>query len=257
MLAALTLPDVTTDNTKTTAFGPPNDTFSLSDEFCQSQPLLLKHLQFVLEHNAHVNLTGISDLANGKVIHIEDSLAVLPEVVAAPQGSIADIGSGAGYPGIPLALCSGRPTLLIEATQKKAALLKRFIAEQSLGHQVSVAPERSEAVAQKQAARFSVVTARAVGSLPVLIELAAPLLRIDGVLLALKGQTTTAEIEQGKQAATLLGLDLAEERYFRLSNGSSRRIYTFCKHSEPAITLPRRPGMAGKRLLVRRFSCEK
>jgi 16S rRNA (guanine527-N7)-methyltransferase len=210
----------------------------------------------VLEHNGQVNLTSVVDFESCKVTHIEDSLAVLPQVLAAPKGDLADIGSGAGYPGIPLALCSGRKTLLIESTQKKAALLNRFVEEQGLQNLISIADERSETVALELGSRFSVVTARAVATLPALVELGAPLLCGGGVLLALKGRTALTEENCGIEAAALVGLSLADKHSYSLSDGSHRTLYSFQKTGEPTVLLPRRPGMAAKRPLCSHRSAD-
>jgi 16S rRNA (guanine527-N7)-methyltransferase len=226
-----------------------DDSITLSADFWQEHPLLLAHLQFVLKHNEQVNLTSVTDFESGKVTHIEDSLAILPEVLAAPEGDLADIGSGAGYPGIPLALISGRRTLLIESIQKKAALLTRFTQEQGLQDLIEVAAERSEAVAQRLGPRFSVVTARAVAALPALVELGSALLHEGGVLLAQKGRITSVEEDCGLEAATAVGLSLVNKRLYTLSDSSYRTLYVFQKFAKPSISLPRRPGLASKRPL--------
>ena len=77
--------------------------------------LLKRHLELVIEANKVTNITRISTWDEGMLLHVEDSLVGLPEVVAAPEGRYVDLGSGAGYPGIPLAVESGRRTLLVDS----------------------------------------------------------------------------------------------------------------------------------------------
>ena len=226
---------------------------TLSNEsFCQEHPLLLAHLEAVLQYNQKKNLTSITELHDGKVFHIEDSLAVLPEIQAAPQGQMADLGSGAGFPGIPLALASKRQTTLIESNKKKAQFLQGFIDDNKLARQISVAAMRSEELAQEQAGAFAVVTARAVAELAVLLELAAPLLEKKGRFVALKGQPDADELRRGDAAAGKLGMCLLQTRAYSLSGSKGevkRLVLVYEKSGQPSLSLPRRPGMATKRPL--------
>lgn len=211
---------------------------------------MIEHLDAVLEQNKTMNLTSITQRETGKVLHIEDSLAALTEVRAAPSGSMADIGSGAGYPGIPLAVVSGRATTLIEASKKKAAFLSDFIEKHHLTDLIDVAPFRTEELAQ-QDQTFSVITARAVAALPSLIELAAPLLAQDGHFIALKGKLDKTEQERGEIVASKVGLVLDSVREYTLSDETIQRcILVYKKTGKSSLTLPRRPGMATKRPLA-------
>lgn len=230
-----------------------SDRMLRSEEFCQKQPLLLEHLKAVLTYNQTKNLTSISDLAAGKVLHIEDSLAILPEVEKAPSGALADLGSGAGYPGIPLALATGRQTTLIEANKKKAAFLQGFVNDNDLADQVTVTELRSEELAQTHAGSFAVVTARAVAELPVLLELAAPLLSEGGHFVAMKGRPEESELLRGNQAAEKLCFSLVSKRSYSLGdqeNKQQRCVLVYEKRGQSSFTLPRRPGMAAKRPLA-------
>jgi 16S rRNA (guanine527-N7)-methyltransferase len=214
----------------------------------QSQ-LLLQHLQAVLDQNKHQNLTRINTLKDGALLHIEDSLTALPEVTAAPAGPLLDIGSGAGYPGIPLALATGRATTLLEANRNKAHFLRDFLRAQKLDTQITVVSQRVEDYARSAAESYAVATARAVAELAVLLEYAAPLLFTGGQLITYKAQPSEAELEQSKQAAPLLGFDPPKLRPLNLSDGkTARTILTYTKTTTPTLTLtrPRRPGMAKK-----------
>ena len=223
----------------------------LSEEFCQKYPLLLVHLEEVLENNKITNLTGIKDIEAGKVLHIEDSLAVYEELNKAPTGKIADLGSGAGYPGIPLAIVSGRETLLVESNKKKAAFLERFIKKHGLDKQISVAPIRSEELAETNKNEYSVVITRAVSALPTILELCTPLVSNAGHIIAMKGALESSELEGGNKAAQILGLVLRENRDYTIGpDNSNRCVLVYEKIAESEIMLPRRPGMALKRPLA-------
>lgn len=212
----------------------------------QQSALLEKHLQLVLEANSSTNITRITDWNQGQLLHIEDSLVGLSEVEAAPDGLLADMGSGAGFPGIPLAITTGRNTTLIESVGKKAALLQDFVSQLGLEETVRVYSGRTEELA-KEGAVFSVVTARALSSLPSLMELASPLLKQGGQLVAYK----SSDIEEELDAALLLQEKLAMHfisiREQLLSDGETKRsIVVFQKNGEPTVKLPRNNGKAQK-----------
>ena len=211
----------------------------------QKIALLVDHLRLVLAANSRLNLTAIGDLDAGLRLHIVDSLAAYPELQAAPAGPYADLGAGAGYPGIPLGVASERPTMLVESVRKKADFLRQTVSELALGSLVGVYPGRAEGLARTQAGGFSVVTARAVAQLASLVELACPLLREGGSFVALKGTPSAAEIAQGDSAAQRLGMRRQSLRTLVLPGGDeSRTILSYVKFAEPDIALPRADGRA-------------
>ncbi|MCL1890802.1 MAG: 16S rRNA (guanine(527)-N(7))-methyltransferase RsmG [Coriobacteriia bacterium] len=216
----------------------------------EQQELLSRHLAFVLDYNKQVNLTTISTVKEGLLLHVEDSLMALEELQQAPEGPLADLGSGGGFPGIPLAIATGRPTTLIESIAKKAQALQCFVDQEGLGSQITVVAQRSEEFACEARESFAVVTARAVSELPVLVELAAPLLALGGQLVCYKGQPSPEELARGRGAASVCGLIEKSLRTCFLSDGTTQRtIVGYEKVEEPSIALPRRNGMAKKRPL--------
>lgn len=136
--------------------------------------LLDKHLELVIEENKVTNLTRIVDWESAQVLHVEDSLAGLPEVEEALEGPYLDMGSGAGFPGIPLAIMTGRETLLADSVGKKTRALDSFAAELGIDDIVSTYHGRIENLALQQPNHFSLVAARALSSLASLLELASP-----------------------------------------------------------------------------------
>ncbi len=167
---------------------------------------LATQARLLLAWNAAINLTSITEPALVAVRHVVDSLSAVPLLAArGPAGRICDIGSGAGYPGIPLAIAlPDSQVVLIESTAKKARFLDAVIAVAGLLERVTVHAERAEAVAADVrrgiVAPFDVVTARAVGDLAELVELAFPLLRIGGVLIAWKRGEIAAEVSIAARA---------------------------------------------------------
>ena len=116
----------------------------------EQQELIRRHLDLVIEANKTTNLTRIDGVDDGMLLHVEDSLVGLEELNAAPEGLYADLGTGAGYPGIPLAITSGRDTLLVDARQKKTVILDSFIEELGLTDYVSTYAGRAELLARSR-----------------------------------------------------------------------------------------------------------
>lgn len=124
----------------------------------RQRELLDKHLELVIEENKVTNLTRIVDWESAQVLHVEDSLAGLPEVEEALEGPYLDMGSGAGFPGIPLAIMTGRETLLADSVGKKTRALDSFAAELGIDDIVSTYHGRIEDLALQQPNHFSLVT---------------------------------------------------------------------------------------------------
>lgn len=214
----------------------------------EQQQLLDLHLQLVLEENQRSNLTRITNWQQGQLLHIEDSLLGLPELLSAPEGPYADLGTGGGFPGLPLAIVSGRETLLVDSVAKKTQALDRIIAQLGLEGLVSTYTGRSEELALEQPGAFAVITARALSALPSLLELASPLLQLGGQLVCYKAQVDGEELELAKALEPKLGMKLVSVREALLSDEETpRTILVFEKVAEPTVKLPRRPGMAQKR----------
>lgn len=213
----------------------------------KSQALLEQHLQLVLEANQITNITAIRNYEEGWRLHVLDSFDGLPELKAAPAGPFADMGSGAGYPGIPLAIETGREALLIDSVQKKARILETFV--QTLGlENVSVSGERIETVSAQHPSYFAAVTARALSKLSVLMELASPLLQLHGHLICYKAQVEDEELQHALSLQKKLGYVLYSDRLIERDD-VVRRIIVFEKVSKPSLKLPRHVGFAQKKPL--------
>lgn len=209
--------------------------------------LLKRHLELVIEANKTTNITRISTWEEGMLLHVEDSLVGLPEVMDAPAGRMADIGSGAGYPGIPLAIESGRQTLLADSVGKKTAILSSMV--ETLGlENVEVYTGRIEDLAREKPAAFTVVTARALAQLSILMELASPMLQQGGRLVCYKANVSDEELQHALSLQEQLGMKRMSDRTVTLGD-NCRRIICFEKTGRPKIKLPRKVGMAQKRPL--------
>ena len=193
-----------------------------------------------------LNLTRIVDFDKAIELHVEDSLSTLDEFERS-QGRFCDIGTGGGFPGIPLAIVTGRQGTLLDSVQKKAAAVKGFVDELGLNDQLEVKGIRSEQLASESPSCYGVVVARAVSCIAAVEELATPLLEPGGHLIAMRGRDSEEDLDAAHKAATVLGLSLISNRTFTLpSDGAFRRILVFARVLEPEKKIPRRPGVAQK-----------
>jgi len=217
----------------------------------QSQERLLrKHLEWVLNTTRIHNLTAIIDADEAWRLHVIDSLAALSGVDEAPPGPLLDIGTGGGFPGVPLAVMSGRETVCLDSVKKKIQVLKEFLRSDAGYHNIRTCDQRAEERAIDEPNAYAVVTTRAVSQLNSIVELAAPLLMEGGICICLKGNVTPEEIAAGDAAAHRCGLERKQIRNYTLPGGHEARcIVEYLKVAEPEITLPRRTGVAQKRPL--------
>jgi 16S rRNA (guanine527-N7)-methyltransferase len=207
--------------------------------------LLARHIELVLEANHRVNLTRVTDPRDAVRLHTADSLTVLPELGSAPEGALLDLGSGAGFPGIPLAVCSTRQVTLVDSVGKKVRELDLIVSELGMGNQVKALSDRAETLASTHRAAFSVVTARAVSELPALVELAAPLLARGGFLICLKGSPPSEEVDRADSVGALVGMRLSSIRSFDLPEDVGHRtILCYERLAGSQFKLPRRVGLA-------------
>lgn len=166
---------------------------------------LQAYLHALLEKNQHMNLTAVRDWDEAWTRHILDSLMLVP---ALPEtGRFLDVGTGGGLPGIPVAIAlPGLEVTLLEATTKKCRFLEEVVALLGLTN-VRVLNARAETAGRDPAVRetFDFCTARAVGALPILLEITLPFLKVGGQLVAMKGTQAEEEASASGHALNCLG----------------------------------------------------
>nr|MBA3263570.1 16S rRNA (guanine(527)-N(7))-methyltransferase RsmG [Thermoleophilaceae bacterium] len=200
--------------------------------------------------------TTVSEPEAALPAHVADSLSGLEVGELARARRIADIGAGAGFPGLVLAIALPRAQVdLIESAGRKTAVIDR-LAQMAQIENARAVTARAEEWAATPAAlgggreAYHAVIARAVGALAVLVEYAAPLLRKDGVFVAWKGAREAEEEERGQRAAELLGLAAGEVlRVEPFEGARDRHLHVFRKIAPTPERFPRRAGMAVKRPL--------
>jgi 16S rRNA (guanine527-N7)-methyltransferase len=204
----------------------------------------------LMRWNERINLTAITQLDEIYKRHFLDSLSCLPFLGSAPRRLI-DIGSGAGFPGLPLKIVLPELQLtLLESVAKKAVFLEHIAATLDL-RDVVVLPLRAEEAGRDVRLRgqADVVTARAVAETRVLIEYALPLLRIGGLLVAHKGAIALDEVRSAGKALASLGAELVGIEQVHLPGLDDRRIVIVRKVSPTSERYPRPPGIPSKRPL--------
>ncbi len=193
--------------------------------------------------------TTVRDPAQGVDVHVADSLVALELEAFAGARVIADLGAGAGVPG--LVLAAARPAarvVLVESVARKGDFIEAAAERMGVANAEVVRVRAEEWLEGREAC--DVVTARALASLPVLVEYAAPLLRVGGTLVAWKGAVTADEATDGAAAAAMTGLREEEIRPVEPFRGSSHRtLYVYSKVTETPARFPRRAGIAAKRPL--------
>lgn len=210
----------------------------------------IQHLDLVLETNKTTNLTRILNVDDAAVLHILDSLVLLPYINKAPEGALLDMGTGAGFPGIPLTIASGRKAIYIDSVGKKIDAVNSFVKALGLKRTHAV-HDRLEEYARSHKKQFSVVTARALAPLPVLVEYASPFLKDGGLFVITKGNPSNEELQSGLAAARICGFSTLMTDELDLPNGLGHREFILLKKTRPAsVSLPRANGMAKKNPLA-------
>jgi 16S rRNA (guanine527-N7)-methyltransferase len=195
--------------------------------------------------------TTVRDPLEAADVHIADSLSGLEVARLVAAKTICDVGAGAGFPGLPLAVALPDARIdLVEATARKAEVIERLATAAGIANARAVA-ERAETWAHGEgSAAYDAVTARAVDALPVLLEYAAPLLRSGGALVAWKGSRSPDEEAAAVRAAAALAMEAVEIRAVRPFRGvRARHLHVYVKTGPTPAGIPRRPGMARKRPL--------
>jgi 16S rRNA (guanine527-N7)-methyltransferase len=208
-------------------------------------------LQRVLELLAseRASVSSITDPQRAWKVHVADSLTGLEFAALREASTIADIGSGAGFPGLVLAVAlPGARLDLVESVGRKCDFIQSAIDAAGIAN-ARVINARSEELAQADGREaYEAVTARAVGRLSTLAELASPLLGDGGALVAWKGKRDPEEEAQLANAAEALAMRPEEVRHVGPYAGSRHRHLHLARKSGPTPAgLPRRPGMAKKR----------
>lgn len=193
--------------------------------------------------------TAVRDPTQAVDVHLADSLTALELGVVRSAASIADLGAGAGFPGLALAVAlQSTEVRLIESQKRKCEFIERVCAAAAIEN-ARVVWARAEEW-QEGVSRNDVVVARALAPQSVVLEYAAPLLRMGGTLVDWRGRRKPDEEDAAERAASSLGLRRAEvRRVIPFDEATDRHLHMFVKTEETPPRFPRRPGIARKRPL--------
>ncbi|NPV66072.1 MAG: 16S rRNA (guanine(527)-N(7))-methyltransferase RsmG [Anaerolineae bacterium] len=202
--------------------------------------------------NERVNLTAITEPEAIEIRHFLDSLSVLRAVKLRPGCRVIDVGTGAGFPGLPLRIVQPQIALtLVEATGKKIEYLQHVLERLAI-RDVSLVYGRAEEIGQQPEHReqYDVALARAVARLPVLVEYLLPLLRIGGRMVALKGESAAQEASAAQAALRLLGGELQRLIPVELPEvAETHYLVVIDKVAASPAKYPRRPGVPARKPL--------
>ncbi len=199
----------------------------------------VRYEELLMEWNGKMNLTAIKDGREITVKHFIDSLTPALTGRIPKNGTFVDVGSGAGFPGVPLTMLYPElGTILVDSLGKRVRFLQELTV--ALGVTAECVHSRAEELGQTSyREQCDVVTARAVANLSVLCEYCLPLAKVGGVFLAMKGPEVEEELEAAGDALELLGGKVGEVYPFTLPDGSRRNIIAIEKIAPTPKKYPR------------------
>ena len=202
------------------------------------------HVRLLLAWTEHINLTAIREPAAVATAHVLDSLSALPWLRDRRADRVLDLGSGGGYPGLPLAAALPDTAFtLVEPVAKKARFLQTVVKATGLADRVTVVTARAEELAAAPGRRpsWSVITARAVASTADLVELSFPLLDLGGSLVAWKRGDLDAELASAQRAVDALGGGTLEVREVTVAGLTDHRLVIATRTGAVPDAYPRDP----------------
>ena len=206
--------------------------------------------QLLIEQNKTMNLTAITDPDEVVIKHFADSVSLFSAVIPEENAKILDLGTGAGFPGIPLLIA--RPDIrltMVDSTAKKL----RYVADtvEKLGLEAEVLHARAEEAGKNPEYReqYDIVCSRAVAALNVLSEYCLPFVKAGGVFVAMKGAKAEEEIADAKKAIGILGGKIIDKKTFTLSDGGERTLIIIKKISQTSPKYPRVSAQISKKPL--------
>jgi 16S rRNA (guanine527-N7)-methyltransferase len=211
-----------------------------------------RYAELLAEWNAHTNLTAITDLQAVQVRHFLDSLTIARFIPMSPGLRIIDVGTGAGFPGLPLLIAFPHlHVTLLEATGKKVNFLDHVVAQLGLtGAQTVHARAEEAGHMPEHRAAYDLVLARAVARLPALVEYLLPLAKIGGQAVAMKGSTAAEESRDAARAIDLMGGRFSRIEGLTLPGVEGvHHLVVIDKVANTPRTYPRKPGTPSRQPL--------
>ena len=219
--------------------------FSLS---AAQNEMFRRYAKLLVEWNKKINLTAIIDEDGICEKHFLDSVLLLKFITLPENSKVIDVGTGAGFPGIPLKIMRSDIKLtLLDSLNKRINFLKAVSDELSLSAECIHARAEEGGKNPTLREKYDLVTARAVAALPVLLEYCLPFVKIGGIFAALKGPNE--DISDAKAAVNILGGKILSVNDYNLPSGDSRRLILIEKISQTSTKYPRNSGQISKKSL--------
>ena len=209
--------------------------------------LLTRYMEMILDRNQHINLTAIKDPDEFLLRHYVDSAAVMNIPEYQEASSVLDLGTGAGFPGVPLAILSpDKEFVLLDSLRKRLNVIEEFCGELGI-HNVKVLHARAEDAGRDKKIRekMDLCVSRAVADLSVLSEYCLPVVRKGGAFIAYKGSDVESEAREAQKAIRVLGGKL--DRIEKVSvQGMEHSLLVIHKNSKTPAQYPRKAGTPAK-----------
>ena len=209
----------------------------------------IKYYELLIEKNRVMNLTAITDFDEVVQKHFLDSLSLVKVLEGKPSGKILDMGTGAGFPGIPIKIAFPDCSMtLVDSVNKKIGFIQEAVQEIGL-HNVEAIHGRVEDLGHDVSHReqYDLVVSRAVAALPALVEYCLPFVKIGGAFLSYKSVKVDEELSAGKKAIQVLGGRLKKDVRFQLPGTEIERAFLFIEKEKPCPKkYPRKAGTPTK-----------
>lgn len=213
------------------------DKFNLTDEMLFQ---LEEYYKILVEENKKINLTSITEKEEVYIKHFFDSLLLTKEIDMINVKTMIDIGTGAGFPGIPIKIMYPHISLtLVEPTNKRCVFLQKVIELLQLKG-ITIINDRAENYIKDQREKYDLATARAVSALNILSEIVIPFVKKDGIFIAMKGSNYQEEIENSIKGIKILNAKIEKITTYELPKNKGTRVFiTIKKVKNTPITYPR------------------
>ena len=207
-----------------------------------------KYMDLLLQWNEKINLTAITDPTQIIEKHFIDSLSIKQYIK--DDTNIIDVGTGAGFPGIPLAIVSNCNFTLVDSLNKRINFLNAVVKELDLNNVICV-HSRAEDFAKTNRDKFDVAISRAVASMNILLEYLIPFIKVGGTCICMKGPKAEEEIKEASNALKILGGQIEEIKELKLGEEEySRNIVIVKKIKSTPTKYPRKAGMPNKEPII-------
>lgn len=197
----------------------------------KTSQLFYQYMNLLLQWNEKINLTAIKQPIDVLQKHFIDSMTI--EKYIKEDDSVIDIGTGAGFPGIPIKLIKPSTNItLVDSLNKRINFLEEVIKSKGLTGIIAIHARAEELGQGKNREKYDVATSRAVASISVLAEYMLPLIKVGGIAICMKGSTIEEEIEKGKKAIKLLGGEIQKTEEITLPNTDMKRNLIIIKKTK-------------------------